>query len=63
MGAVIVPFRHRSFASMMRETEDVFTNYHAQFASILRNASYPVLVKKMQEKTLVVKTFEAVPTQ
>jgi len=38
-------------------------NYHAQFASILRNASYPVLVKKMREKTLVVKTFEAVPTQ
>ena len=38
-------------------------NYHAQFASILRNDSYPVLVKKMREKTLVVKTFEVMVTQ
>jgi len=38
-------------------------NYHAQFASLFPDAPYPVVVKKMQEKTLVVKTFEAVPTQ
>jgi phospholipid transport system substrate-binding protein len=38
-------------------------NYRAQFASILRNGSYPVLVKKMREQTLVVKTFEGVLNQ
>jgi len=34
-------------------------NYRAQFASIMRDASYPGLVKKMRDKTLVVKAFEA----
>jgi phospholipid transport system substrate-binding protein len=38
-------------------------NYRAQFASILRNGSYPVLVKKMREQTLVVKTFEGMLSQ
>jgi phospholipid transport system substrate-binding protein len=38
-------------------------NYRAQFASIIRDVSYPGLVKKMREKTLVVKAFEAVLTQ
>jgi phospholipid transport system substrate-binding protein len=38
-------------------------NYHAQFASIIRNASYPGLVKKMRDKALLVKPFEAVVTQ
>ena len=38
-------------------------NYRAQFASIIRDASYPGLVKKMREKTLVVKAFETVLTQ
>lgn len=38
-------------------------NYRAQFASIIREASYPGLVKKMREKTLVVKAFETVLTQ
>ena len=33
-------------------------NYHAQFASIIRDHSYGGLVNKMKEKTLVVKAFE-----
>lgn len=33
-------------------------NYHAQFASIIRDLSYAGLVKRMKEKTLVVKAFE-----
>jgi phospholipid transport system substrate-binding protein len=33
-------------------------NYHAQFASIIRDHSYAGLVNKMREKTLVVKAFE-----
>jgi phospholipid transport system substrate-binding protein len=33
-------------------------NYHAQFASIMRDNSYAGLVSKMKEKTLVVKAFE-----
>lgn len=33
-------------------------NYHAQFASIIRDHSYAGLVNKMKEKTLVVKAFE-----
>jgi len=32
-------------------------NYHAQFASIIRDHSYAGLVNKMKEKTLVVKAF------
>jgi phospholipid transport system substrate-binding protein len=38
-------------------------NYRAQFASIMRDASYPGLVKRMREKTLVVKAFETVLIQ
>jgi phospholipid transport system substrate-binding protein len=38
-------------------------NYRAQFASIIRDASYPGLVKRMREKTLVVKAFETVLVQ
>ncbi|MEK9140804.1 MAG: ABC transporter substrate-binding protein, partial [Nitrospirota bacterium] len=34
------------------------SNYHAQFASIIRTHSYTGLVNKMKEKTLVVKAFE-----
>jgi ABC-type transporter MlaC component len=37
-------------------------NYRAQFASILRTASYPALVNKMRERTLAVKPFELVLT-
>ena len=33
-------------------------NYHAQFTSIIRDLSYAGLVKRMKEKTLVVKVFE-----
>mgnify|MGYP001164766531 FL=1 len=33
-------------------------NYHAQFTSIIRDLSYAGLVKRMKEKTLVVKAFE-----
>jgi len=36
----------------------IVSNYHAQFASILRDHSYADLVNKMKEKTLVVKAFE-----
>lgn len=35
-------------------------NYHAQFASIIRDHSYAGLVNKMKEKTLVVKAFETI---
>jgi phospholipid transport system substrate-binding protein len=33
-------------------------NYHAQFTSIIRDLTYAGLVKRMKEKTLVVKAFE-----
>jgi len=33
-------------------------NYRAQFASIIRDASYPGLVERMREKTFLVKGFE-----
>lgn len=36
----------------------IVSNYHAQFASIIRDYSYAGLVSKMKEKTLVVKAFE-----
>jgi phospholipid transport system substrate-binding protein len=36
----------------------IVSNYHAQFASIIRTHSYTGLVNKMKEKTLVVKAFE-----
>ncbi|MEQ1681114.1 MAG: ABC transporter substrate-binding protein [Nitrospira sp.] len=36
----------------------IVSNYHAQFASIIRTHSYIGLVNKMKEKTLVAKTFE-----
>jgi phospholipid transport system substrate-binding protein len=36
----------------------IVSNYHAQFASIIRTHSYIGLVHKMKEKTLVVKAFE-----
>jgi phospholipid transport system substrate-binding protein len=36
----------------------IVSNYHAQFTSIIRDHSYAGLVKKMKEKTLVVKAFE-----
>ena len=34
------------------------SNYHAQFASIIRDLTYAGLVSRMKEKTLVVKAFE-----
>jgi len=34
-------------------------NYHAQFTSIIRDLTYAGLVKRMKEKTLVAKAFEA----
>ena len=36
----------------------IVSNYHAQFASIIRDHSYAGLVNKMKERTLVVKAFE-----
>ncbi|GKS63268.1 organic solvent tolerance ABC transporter substrate-binding protein [Nitrospira sp.] len=36
----------------------IVSNYHAQFASIIRDHSYAGLATKMREKTLVVKAFE-----
>ncbi len=36
----------------------IVSNYHAQFANIIRTHSYIGLVNKMKEKTLVVKAFE-----
>ena len=36
----------------------IVSNYHAQFLSIIRDHSYAGLVKKMKEKTLMVKAFE-----
>lgn len=36
----------------------VVSNYHAQFANIIRDHSYAGLVNKMKEKTLLVKAFE-----
>jgi phospholipid transport system substrate-binding protein len=36
----------------------IVSNYHAQFASIIRDHSYVGLVNKLKEKTLVVKVFE-----
>ena len=36
----------------------IVSNYHAQFASIIRDHSYAGLATKMKEKTLVVKAFE-----
>lgn len=36
----------------------IVSNYHAQFASIIRNHSYTDLVDRMKERTLVVKAFE-----
>jgi phospholipid transport system substrate-binding protein len=37
----------------------IVRNYRAQFASILRDASYPELVERMRAQTFVVKGFEA----
>jgi phospholipid transport system substrate-binding protein len=39
------------------------SNYHAQFASIIRDHTYAGLVHKMKEKTLVVKAFEMTTAQ
>lgn len=39
------------------------SNYHAQFAKIIRDHSYAGLVHKMKEKTLVVKAFETTTAQ
>lgn len=36
----------------------IVSNYHAQFASIIRESTYLGLVNKMKERTLVVKAFE-----
>ncbi len=36
----------------------VIGNYHAQFTSIIRDVSYTGLVKRMKERTLIVKAFE-----
>ena len=38
----------------------IVSNYHAQFASIIRDHSYAGLATKMKEKTLVVKAFETI---
>lgn len=43
---------------MIIDGAGLVSNYHAQFASIIRDHSYAGLVNKMKEKTLVVKAFE-----
>ena len=39
----------------------VVGNYHAQFTSIIRDLTYAGLVKRMKERTLIVKAFETEP--
>jgi phospholipid transport system substrate-binding protein len=39
----------------------IVSNYRSQFTSIIRDASYSGLVKKMKEKAIAVKTFEKSP--
>lgn len=39
----------------------IVSNYRSQFTSIIRDASYGGLVKKMREKAVAVKTFEKFP--
>jgi phospholipid transport system substrate-binding protein len=40
----------------------IVSNYRSQFTSIIRDASYAGLVKKMREKAVAVKTFEKSPS-
>ena len=43
---------------MIIDGAGIVSNYHAQFANIIRDYSYAGLVNKMKEKALLVKTFE-----
>jgi phospholipid transport system substrate-binding protein len=40
----------------------IVSNYRSQFSSIIRDASYVGLVKKMRQKTIAVKVFERFPS-
>ena len=49
---------HWSVYDVFIDGASIVGNYHAQFTSIIRDHSYAGLVKKMKEKTLMVKAFE-----
>jgi phospholipid transport system substrate-binding protein len=49
---------HWSVYDVVIDGASIVGNYHAQFTSIIRDHSYAGLVKKMEEKTLMVKAFE-----
>jgi phospholipid transport system substrate-binding protein len=51
-------FGHWYVYDVAIDDASIVSNYRAQFASIIRDHSYAGLVKKMKEKTLVVKAFE-----
>jgi phospholipid transport system substrate-binding protein len=40
----------------------IVSNYRSQFSSIIRDASYVGLVKKMRQKAIAVKVFERFPS-
>lgn len=49
---------HWSVYDVVIDGAGLVSNYHAQFASIIRDHSYAGLVSKMKEKTLVLRAFE-----
>jgi phospholipid transport system substrate-binding protein len=49
---------HWSVYDVVIDGAGIVSNYHAQFASIIRDHSYGGLVNRMKAKTLVVKGFE-----
>jgi phospholipid transport system substrate-binding protein len=51
-------FGHWYVYDVVIDDASIVSNYRAQFTSIIRDHSYAGLVKKMKEKTLVVKAFE-----
>jgi phospholipid transport system substrate-binding protein len=51
-------FGHWYVQDVVIDGAGIVSNYHAQFASIIRDHSYAGLATKMKEKTLVVKAFE-----
>jgi phospholipid transport system substrate-binding protein len=55
-------FGHWRVYDVVIDGAGLVVNYHAQFARIIRDHSYAGLVRKMKEKTLVVKAFETTTT-
>jgi phospholipid transport system substrate-binding protein len=51
-------FGHWYVQDVVIDGAGIVSNYHAQFASIIRDHAYAGLATKMKEKTLVVKAFE-----